>query len=219
MAKRLDKEKALELRSLGWSYSQIKKEIGVSKGALSDWLCDFPLTRERIKELRDNSQIRIEKSRQTKALKRKDKLESIYSKANNDIGSMSDREIRLCGLFLYWAEGTKAARGVVTLSNTDPGMLKFFLRFLIAKGVLKSRIYIRLQLYKDMEERKEMEFWSAELGIQESNFKKSYIKKSNLIDLTYKNGFGHGTCSIIVYDMNLYDEIMMSIKCLRNGIY
>lgn len=71
MARTKDKEKALALRSKGYSYSMIKEEIGISKSTLSGWLRDFPLSDKRISELQSNSEIRIEKCRATKQKKKK----------------------------------------------------------------------------------------------------------------------------------------------------
>jgi len=65
MARRLDKEKAIKLRLEGQSYSQIKAELGVSKSTLSGWLGDYPLSSERINELRAHSFKRIERYRNT----------------------------------------------------------------------------------------------------------------------------------------------------------
>lgn len=73
-----EKSKALELRKQGYSYTQIREEIRVSKSTLSLWLRDFPLSDKRIRELRDNSQIRIEKCRITKERNKKNKLDLIY---------------------------------------------------------------------------------------------------------------------------------------------
>jgi transcriptional regulator with XRE-family HTH domain len=216
MAKKLDKEKAIKLRLEGWSHSQIKKEIKVSKSTLSKWLHDFPLSEERIRALRDNSQIRIEKCRTTKEFNKKKRLDKIYLDVEKEIGELSEREIKLCGIFLYWGEGTKVASGSVVISNTDPAMVKFFLNFLLSIPISKERIFVRLQLYKDMDIEKEIRFWSDLLDIPNKNFKKPYIKKSNFIDITYKSGFGHGTCSLMIYDMNLYNKIILSIKYIKD---
>lgn len=217
MAKRIEKEKALKLRSQGWSYGQIKQEIKVSKSTLSLWLHDFPLPEERIRALRDNNQIRIEHCRLTKQSNKEKRLQEIYLQMGRQIGKLSQREIKLCALFLYWAEGTKVNQGSVVISNTDPNLIKFFLKFLCIK-VPKDKIFVRLQLYKDMDEGYEVEYWSHLLGISKMNFKKSYIKKSNLTDITYKNGFGHGTCSLIVGDIKLYSEIMVGIKYIKDSV-
>lgn len=94
-------------------------------------------------------------------------------------------------------------------------MIKFFMEYLLTINVPKEKILIRLQLYKDMNVEKEMSFWSNLLNIPKANFRKSYIKKSSLINLTYKTGFGHGTCSLMVYDVNLYNYVISSLKYLK----
>lgn len=210
------KSKALELRKQGYSYSQIKKEMKVSKSSLSLWLRDFPLSDKRIRELRDNSEVRIEKCRITKELKKKKRLDKVYFKVRSEVGKLSKRELKLCGMFLYWAEGTKVSTGSVVISNTDYHLVKFFLITLLTLGIKKDKIFVRLQLYKDMDINEEIDFWSNFLKISKSNFKKPYIKKSNLIDINYKNGFGHGTCSLLVYDINLYNYVISNLKYFRD---
>lgn len=43
---------AIELRQNELSYSEIRKQLGIAKSTLSYWLRDFPLTKERVLELR-----------------------------------------------------------------------------------------------------------------------------------------------------------------------
>lgn len=215
MARVLDKEKALKLRAQGWSYSQIKKEIGVSKSTLSGWLAAFPLSVERMKELRDNSEIRIEKCRQTKRQKKLFKLDITYWEAEQNVGALTQREIFLAGLFLYWGEGGKTGNAV-SLSNTDPDVMKFFLKWIIQLGVPKEKMRVVLHLYSDMDEDVEKKFWSEVLNVPLENFRKTYRKETKLSGLTYKNGFGHGTCMVSVYDKKLATFILMSLKYLRD---
>ncbi len=218
MARNIDKNKAISLRKKGYSYSQIKEKIKVSKSTLSLWLRNFPLSEERIRALRDNNQVRIEHCRNTKEANRKKRLEAIYQSVGGDIDRLSEREIKLCGLFLYWAEGTKSRGGPVVISNTDPSMIKFFFKFLLLNDIPKEKIFVRLQLYRDMDQGREIRFWSNTLGVKEINFKRCYIKKSNITDITYKTGFGHGTCSLMVGDVNLYNRIISSIKYIKDSL-
>ncbi len=51
MAKIKEREKAIELRKKGMSYSQIREKLGTPKSTLSNWLKDHPLSKERIREL------------------------------------------------------------------------------------------------------------------------------------------------------------------------
>ena len=212
MARKEEKYKALIMRRKGMSYNQIKEKLGVSKSTLSGWLKNFPLSEKRIRELRDNSPIRIEHYRNTMRAKRELRLKKVFEKASTDIGVFCKREIFLLGLFLYWGEGTKAQNSLVALTNTNPAMLKFFISWLELFNVKKEDLKVKLHLYSDMNIKKYTTFWSKELKIPKSQFRKPYIKKTNLKSITYKNGFGKGTCSVIVGDRDLWEYIMMGIK-------
>ncbi len=171
MALRKLKEKVLKMRREGMSYSQIKAVVKVSKSTLSLWLRDLPLSEQRIRELRDFSQVRIEKCRNTKANKKQSRLDEVYKKVSSDIGELSDREIFLCGLFLYWGEGSKTNRYSVEITNTDPVMIKFALLWFKTIGVNKESLVVRLKIYKDMSRLKTLEYWSRLLNINENQFR------------------------------------------------
>jgi hypothetical protein len=218
MTRILEKQKAIELRLAGYSYGQIKKELGLSKSTLSGWLTAYPLSDERIRELRDWSQIRIEKCRNTKALRKQGILQEAFIKAKKEIGQLSKRELFLSALFLYWGEGSKTSRGKVVFSNTDPHMITLFLTWLRDIEIPETKIVIRLQLYKDMSVYSETAYWSNFLEVPITQFRKAYIKKSNLKDISYKNGYGHGTCSVMVFSVPLYDRIMQSIRYCKESL-
>lgn len=212
MARKLDKQKAIKLRQKGLSYSQIKEKLGINKSTLSGWLYDMPLSEEKIKELRDFNPQRIEKYRNTMRNKKETRLEEVYKKASKDIGVFSKREIFLLGLFLYWGEGTKRASCSTQLTNTNPAMLQFFIKWLELLGVDKKDLKIKLHLYSDMNIKDSIDFWSKTLKISISQFKKPYIKETTLKSITYKNGFGKGTCCVIFEDRDLWEYIIMGLK-------
>lgn len=216
MALYKEKSKAIKLRKQGYSYSQIKKELGISKSTLSGWLANYPLSNKRIRELRDNNPRRIENYIQTMQKKREAKFLIEFERAKKDIKSISGRELFIAGFFLYWAEGGKTRRNTLTLSNTDPAMLKVYLKWLILLGVSKNKLKIRLHLYKDMDRDKEILFWKKELGLAQSQFQKAWIKNSKMTDLTYKNNFGHGTCNILLHNTIITVYVLMGIKFIAN---
>ena len=213
--KSIEKDLVIKLRRKGASYSQIKNIVNVSKSTLSSWLSALPLSKKQISKLRDKNPQRIERFRNTMHLK-SDKLnEQSYTKVTKDIGNISKREFIISGLYLYWGEGTKAAKGTVALTNTDPDMLKFFVKWLRMLNVNKRKLKAVLHLYRDMNVQKEMQFWSNYLRIPIIQFRKPVVKHSRFVDLTYKNGLGHGTCSVLYLDMNLYRYIMSALKYIR----
>lgn len=204
------------MRFQGMSYSQIKEAVGVSKSTLSSWLKDMPLSPERIHELRDVSSQRIEKCRETKRRKRVDRRIQIHEQVEKEIGEISDRELFLSGLFLYWGEGAKTTSGTVSISNTDPAVAVCFLKWLRLFNVDISKIRVYLHLYSDMDIATESQWWSNELGLPLSQFRKPYVKESKRLDIKYSQKFTHGTCNVICYNMQLFEYVTESLAHLRS---
>lgn len=211
------RRQAITLRMEGKSYSQIKSELKVSKSTLSIWLRELPLSADRMKELRDNSQIRIEKYRNTMKQKHSKRLTEYYDEQKEKWIPLSNRELFIAGLFLYWGEGNKANKGIVSLNNTDPMLVKFGLYwFLKSLKVPRNKVQVFLHLYDDMDIEKELKFWREELNMPMKNFSKPYIKKSIRSNLDQK-GFGHGTCGVRVFDTKIKERIIMGLKAISDA--
>ena len=209
--------RAIELRKEGKSYSQIKNELQVSKSSLSLWLRDFPLPHEILVQLRDFNEKRIESFRNTWRRKRAARLRSIYKSQQQVLLPLTKRELYVAGLFLYWGEGGKTSNGMASLSNTNPKVMKFFLKWLTEiLEVPKDKVIVRLHLYKDMDVRSETQFWSRELNLPLEQFRKPYIKETTLRGLTYKT-IGHGTCNLIVYGQELREKILMGMEVVGDA--
>jgi len=216
MARIKDREAAITLRLEGKSYSEIKKILGVSKSTLSSWLHKYPLAKDDVDRLRSKNPIRIEKFRATMAQKRFERESKVYKRVQSQFRHLSKRERVLAGLFLYWAEGTKRSRYTTALANTDPSMIRFFISWLRLLGVPKTKISIRLQVYGDMNPVDEIMWWSKELRVPRTRFKKPYIKGSLQCNITYRSGYGHGTCNVLVHDRDLNDYVLMGIQYLQD---
>lgn len=216
MAKNSLRNQALEMRKQGSSYSQIKQKLKVSKSSLSLWLRHMPLPESQIRTLRDHSAKRIEHFRETMKRKRVTRLQSVYHKVSKEVGVISKRDLFIAGLFLYWGEGTKADPYMVMFTNTDPAMIKFFIHWIQLFGISKNELKIYLHLYSDMNINKAIQFWSNELDIPLSAFRKPYIKQTiSKKQKNYKGRFGFGTCNIYVSKRDTREKIGMGIARLR----
>jgi hypothetical protein len=212
-----DREKALLLRKQNKSYSQIKKILKVSKSTLSYWLRKYPLSKQRIKELRDCNEQRIERFRETMRKKKEVRLQQFYNEQKQFLLPLSKRELFLAGIFLYWGEGKKTSFTEVSVSNTDPSMIKFFITWIVnSLKVPRDKIKIQLHLYKNMEVKKEIDFWSNTLNFPENQFNKPYIKESSSLRINHKGGFGHGTCNVRIGGAQLTEKIFMAIKVIAD---
>ena len=120
------------------------------------------------------------------------------------------------GLFLYWAEGGKTRSSTIVLTNTNPTMVIFYIKWLELLKVPKDKLKINLHLYSDMNIKEKVRFWSKTLKIPETQFRKPYIKKSESSSITYKNGFGHGTCCVVYENKPMCDYVLMSLKNIQD---
>lgn len=217
MARFKDREKALVLRKQGMSYSQIKRILEVSKGTLSLWLRNYPLSKQRIRELRDCNEQRIERCRETKRKKKEERLDKFYQEQKKFILPLSKRELLLAGIFLYWGEGSKNQTTNLSISNTDPSIIGFFVQWLTKiLFIPKEKIKIQLQLYNDMDIKKEIGFWSETLDIPFNQFTKPYIKETSSMRINHKGGFGHGTCNARVNNARITERILMGLKAVSD---
>lgn len=217
MAKYKEHQEALRLRKFGKSYAEIREILGVSKGTLSMWLKDYPLSPTRIRALRDWNAKRIEHYRETRKKKREAALRVVYKAETTIIGRLSERDIFITGLFLYWGEGAKTKMTEVSLANTNPAIAKAFIDWLERSfGIKRNQVRIRLHLYKDMNIHAETMFWSRILHVSPDCFKKPYIKRSRLSDLSYKSGFGHGTCNALLSNAMVAKRVLMGLRVLED---
>jgi len=210
------RQQAIDLRKQDMSYSQIKQIQHVSKSTLSIWLKGLPLSKERINELRGRSEKRIERFRKTMLMKKHRRILNIYNNQKAIITSLSKRELFLSGLFLYWGEGNKSSPHSVSINNSDPSVVKFALLWITkCLGVDKEKIRAFLHLYKDMNVKLELNYWSKVLDLPLTNFNKPYIKESKRTNIDHK-GFGHGTCGVVINNTRIKEKVTMSIKVIKD---
>lgn len=218
MARFKDREEAIKLRKQEMSYGQIKKILGVSKGTLSVWLKNYPLSKERIRELRDCNEQRIEKYKETMRKKRQQRLDDIYKIQKEKILPLNDKELFVAGLMLYWGEGSKNTAAALILSNSDPSVLKFFIYWINkALSIPKKRLKVQVQLYNDMDIEKELNYWSKILKISLEQFNHPYIKKTSSQRINHKGSFGHGTCQITIGGVENLNKVLMGIKAISDS--
>ncbi|HMO78168.1 MAG TPA: hypothetical protein PKD95_03150 [Candidatus Paceibacterota bacterium] len=164
--------------------------------------------------MRDFNPVRIEKTRQTKLLKKQARRASVLEKVKRDF---EIKKISLFkeGFYLYWGEGTKTAEYTVALTSSDPAIIKCFISWLMLLGVPTEKMRVKLHLYSDQIESKTIRYWSKLTKLKKAQFYKPYIKKSDTERKTYKGTFGHGTCSVVYHDRDTYEYVMARIHYLR----
>lgn len=221
MAKSQLRIQARELRKKGISVNQIALELKVAKSSASMWVRDIILSIEQLESLRNASLVGAERGRLKGALMQKERrltlLEEHKKRGIETVGNLSDRDILIAGLALYWGEGSKKTRQV-QFCNSDPQMIQFLLVWLkkcfgIELKELRCKVGIN-EIHADREQIVK-EYWSTITGIPESQFRQTSFKKVQN-KKTYNNYDNHyGTLSVIVMQpARFYGKIIGLIEGL-----
>jgi len=219
------KEKAIRLRLEGqFSYSAIRRQVPVAKSTLSAWLRQFPLSKERIAELKKEGwskfEVKVERYRATMREKREKKDKEEYEKYFKYFNKKMPQNVFFSsGLMLYLAEGSKTNNYAVSLANTESRVIRFFIKWICRFfEVEKDKLRAHLHLYEHMNIEKEKKFWENELGFEGHQFYKPYITKNKKASFLYKESFRHGTCSVTLSNTIIKRKIMMAVKAYTDVI-
>ncbi|MFI7289643.1 hypothetical protein ACIBRY_23790 [Streptomyces anulatus] len=190
--------KARELRLQGMTYDQIQVELGCSKGSISLWVRDLPKPEPRTKE--EASAI-ARRGWEATLQRRETERQAVKGAAEREIGALSERELFLLGIGLYWAEGTKdkphARRERVAFVNSDPGMIKVFLAWLTLLGVDRDRLRFHVMIHESADVPSALDYWADLAETDVASFGKTTIKKHNPKTNRKNVGMDYRGCLVI----------------------
>lgn len=195
MVKINEKIRAIKLRKEGKTYSEILGIVSVAKSTLSLWLRSVGMSKTQHQRI---TRKRIEARQRGARRKRELRVErqlKIFDEAESEIVSISNRELWLIGIALYWAEGSKEKEyrpgQSLQFTNSDPVMIKLFIKWLreclcVTDDSIKFQIYI----HESHVGRKDEvgQFWSNTTDFPIDKFAKIYLKKNKLHSRRRNNG-------------------------------
>ncbi|MFJ5102419.1 hypothetical protein [Streptomyces sp. NPDC088554] len=192
--------KARELRLKGLTYDQIQLELGCSKSSISRWVRDLPKPARR--EPKEQAELAARKRWDHELAVRDEERQRTKAGAAAEIGTMSERELFMAGVTLYWAEGTKDKpydrRESLLFINSDPNVIKLYLRWLELLEVPRERMHFRVSIHESADVPEAERFWADLTGVDLADFKKATLKKHNP-KTTRKNIGGTYRGCLIVY--------------------
>jgi hypothetical protein len=176
--------KARDLREQGLDYEQIVAELGVSKSSVSLWVRDLPrppgLSYE---ECRKRSADGVRRYWEAERPIREAEREAARAAAADQIGQLSDREIIIAGAIAYWCEGAKnkpyRRSDRVSFMNSDPRLIKFFLRFLAAAGISQGQLIFRVFIHESADVGEAQRFWLDVTRSRPDQFRRPALKRHN----------------------------------------
>lgn len=180
----IEHKRALELRHKGKSIRDIAKILNVSPATASTWCKKITLSSDQMLKLL-KSKSRIDHLRKlAKAKRRQTKLRvtKLMQESSNEIKSLTERELFLTGLSLYWAEGFKSLKEKrLGFCNSDPRMIKFMMKWFKKSLKIKPEDFLLRTEFNESHKNRTEEiknFWSGITKIPIKQFEKPFYHRS-----------------------------------------
>lgn len=180
-----------ELYDEGFSMKEISQKLGVSPHKVCYWMEKY-------------------------SIPRRTRSEATYVKRNPNGDpfciktclTKEEAELKGIGLGLYWGEGTKANPTSVRLSNTDVGLIKKFIEFLITIfGIDRNRLKFSLQVFDDMNPAAIEVYWQEKLNVEPEQFYRTTVTPSRGRG-TYRTKTEHGVLTVYYHNKKLRDILV-----------
>lgn len=171
-------QKARDFRKRGFSYTEIAKIVGVSRGTLSNWLGKQSFSKKvrqdnEVKARRENVK-RLSLLNKAKQNERDKRSKEALQSAVTEFKHYRHLPHFMAGVALYMASGDMLINRPIRLSDSRSEVHRIFIKFLVDfLGVDKPSIHCWLAIPKGTSEAKSVAEWSKMLKIPHTQFYKS----------------------------------------------
>lgn len=205
--KKAERDKALELRKIGYSLGEISKGLNISKSTASLWTKDVILDVKAKERIEMKAKASRSKGHDTLRKKKMDRLILAEKEAKRLLGNIKiDKNTAVVALsMMYRCEGLKKDNGIA-FTNSDPDLVKAFIRML--KEVFEideKRFQVCLHLHDYHDKVELLDFWSNTINLPVGQFS-IFMKKS---DHKYSHK-GYKGCARISYFDSRLSRIIIS---------
>jgi hypothetical protein len=122
---------------------------------------------------------------------------------------LPEAELLGWGLGLYWGEGTKSDSNSVRLGNTDPALLRKFVKFLTEIcHVSADKIRYGLQIFQDINQENAVNYWLKELNIRREQLLPTIVVSPRQGHGTYRKKSQYGVVTVYFNNKKLRDALV-----------
>jgi hypothetical protein len=179
------REDAVRLRRAGKSRREIKEILGfIGNSTLNQILRDEPLPPERAgpryAESRRRAAEGVRRYWAAEHPAREASRAAISAAAAAQVGELTEREIVIGGAIAYWCEGSKSKPyrldEQVRFINSDPALIRFFLKFLDQAGVPRQRLRYCVYIHESADLEAAASYWASVTAAAPDQFLRPVIK-------------------------------------------
>jgi hypothetical protein len=178
--------RALDLRRAGKSRREIKETLGfIGNSTLNQILRGEPLPPGRAgpgySKSRQRTAEGVQRYWAAERPAREAARAAISARAAAQVGELTDREIKIAGAIAYWCEGAKSKPyridEQVRFINSDPALIKFFLKFLDKAGVSRQRLRYCVHIHESADVEAATSYWAGVVEATPDRFVRPVIKR------------------------------------------
>lgn len=221
------KKQAVAMRKKGASLGQIMSSLNISKSTASYWCREIELTEKQsevlFKKMIKAGHVGRMIGAQSNMVKKIISMENAHREMENLLNVVTDRDLFISGISLYWAEGSKASStsGFIFV-NSDPTMIKLMCKWLLEMmNVDKNDIYIHVSI-NEMHRNREgrvLNFWSNLLDLPLNQFSNTFFAKTKQKKVYENYDEYYGVCRLGVRRSSyLKYKILALIDILKAGV-
>lgn len=201
-------------REQGMAITDICKQLGVAKSSVSVWVRDIVLTEEQQAALKKQHYAYWAQMRgaHTNAIVGRERRKQ-YQEEGRQKARQGD-PLHLAGCMLYWGEGAKN-RNSLKMSNSDAGMLRFFMRFLRETFQIdEHRFSVRIMCYlgNNLSLQEIENYWLDVLKLQSACLQKTMVNLQPISSQQKGRKLLYGTCEVVVHDTHLVQHVLGAIQ-------
>ncbi|TXR56385.1 helix-turn-helix domain-containing protein [Quadrisphaera setariae] len=191
------REAAAEMRRQGLPRAEIARELGVGFSTVARWFREDEVSsgtdlRTTLQKRRDSYGRTVEERRAVE--------DREMTRWAAEVGDLSERDLRIIAAVLYWAEGSKSKpwrrSHRVIFVNSDPDMVRLFLRCLAVLGIERSRITCRLSIHESADVEAATHGWRRDVG-DDLVFARPTLKRHNPVTVRLNTGEDYRGCLVI----------------------
>jgi hypothetical protein len=211
MGRRQTRIRARELWQQGWLIEEISSELGVKIDTLQTWVRDIEFTEEQEAFLAETKPEWYKRYRRGLPNKQRGlKRRLAYQEAGREKAKEGSL-LHLMATMLYWGEGSKSINDMGFV-NTDPHMLKLYMRFLREEMKVENEI-IRITVIHHTTDEQEIarmiQYWLDWLELPATTKVFTQLKIGTT---SRKKRYINGMCVISVHRTELVQQIFGAIQ-------
>ncbi len=215
------KTKVIILRKSGKTYSEICKVIGVNvpKSTLSNWCGNISLPREQQQRVKFLIEKGAGRGRAValivNKLKRDKYIQNVRDRVSHLAVKLRNKDTSKIALtMLYLGEGSKKQRGSLMFGNSDPSIIRLFLRLLRrCYDINENKFRCTLQCRADQNIKKLENFWSQVTKISLTQFYKARVDPRT-IGRPSRNPDYKGVCRIDYFSGDIFMELKQIMEII-----